>query len=106
MHRGRVQFSSLSGEPPVINDSGMVDRFREVVAMLAGENRFIQQPASSGSDDFGYFSDLLPSIYFWIGSKEPGNNSGVHTPTFGVSDKIVIPATELAIRYCLELLRQ
>ncbi|MBY5571625.1 amidohydrolase [Rhizobium leguminosarum] len=106
IHRGRAQFSSLSGEPPVINDSDMVDRFREVVIKLAGEDKFIQQPASSGSDDFGYYSDLLPSIYFWIGTQEPVNNSGVHTPTFGASDKIVIPATELAIQYCLDLLRE
>ncbi|MER8809608.1 M20 metallopeptidase family protein [Mesorhizobium australicum] len=105
MHRGRAEFSSLAGEPPVINDSDMVDCFREVVIKSAGENKFVQRPASSGSDDFGYYSDLVPSIYFWIGIQEPGNDSGVHTPTFGASDNILIPATELAIQYCLELLR-
>lgn len=106
MHRGRARFSSLAGEPPVINDSDMVDRFRETVIKVAGEDKFVQRPASSGSDDFGYYSDLLPSIYFWIGTQEPGNDTGVHTPTFGASDKIVIPATELAVQYCLNLIRE
>lgn len=106
MHRGRARFSSLAGEPPIINDSDMVDRFRDTVIKVAGEDKFVQPPASSGSDDFGYYSDLLPSIYFWIGSQEPGNDTGVHTPTFGASDKIVIPATELAVQYCLDLIRE
>ncbi|ULJ74263.1 M20 metallopeptidase family protein [Rhizobium gallicum] len=103
MHRGRAEFSSHAGEPPVVNDSAMVARFKQIIAQTDGEDRYVEGSASSGSDDFGFYSSCLPSIYFWFGSKEPGNESGVHTPTFGVSDKTLIPTTELAIRYCWEL---
>lgn len=104
VHRGRAEFSSHAGEPPVVNDGAMVALFRQVVVQSEGEERYIEGSASSGSDDFGFYSGCLPSIYFWFGSKEPGNESGVHTPTFGVSDETLIPTTELAIRYCWELL--
>lgn len=104
MHRGRSVFSSHRGEPPVVNDATMVARFRRLVSQLKGENKYVEGQASSGSDDFGFYSGCLPSIYFWFGSKEPGNEAGVHTPTFGVSDDVLIPTTELAIRYCWELL--
>ncbi|ARQ13297.1 peptidase M20 family protein (plasmid) [Rhizobium etli] len=104
MHRGRSEFSSHRGEPPVVNDASMVACFRQLVSQLEGEGKYVEGPATSGSDDFGFYSGCLPSIYFWFGSKEPGNESGVHTPTFGVSDNVLIPTTELAIRYCWELL--
>ncbi|EPE94009.1 M20 family metallopeptidase [Rhizobium grahamii] len=103
MHRGRAEFSSHAGEPPVVNNSAMVALFKQVVVQTDGEDRYVEGSASSGSDDFGFYSSCLPSIYFWFGSKEPGNESGVHTPTFGVSDNTLIPTTELAIRYCWEL---
>jgi metal-dependent amidase/aminoacylase/carboxypeptidase family protein len=104
MHRGWVEFSSQSGEPAVVNDLSMVERFRKVVAQSAGEDKYIQTSPSSGSDDFGFYSCCVPSIYFLFGSREPGNDSGVHTPTFGASDEILVPTTELAIKYCWELL--
>jgi amidohydrolase len=104
VHRGRADFRSQAGEPPVVNDEAMVALFRHVVVQSEGPQKYIEGSASSGSDDFGFYSSCLPSIYFWFGSKEPGNESGVHTPTFGVSDGTLIPTTELVIRYCWELL--
>lgn len=104
MHRGRVEFRSQSGEPAVANDALMVERFRQVVTRSAGEDKYVQVKPSSGSDDFGFYSGCVPSIYFQFGSRELGNETGVHTPTFGASDKILIPTTELAIQYCWELL--
>lgn len=105
VHRGKAEFSSQAGEPPVVNDQEMVDRFRRLVVQSAGEDKYIEGSVSAGSDDFGFYSSCVPSIYFWFGSEEPGNESGVHTPTFGVSDKVLIPTTELAIQYCFDLLR-
>ncbi|PCK77183.1 M20 family metallopeptidase [Rhizobium sophoriradicis] len=105
LHRGRAEFTLQSGEPPVVNDDAMVERFRRLVVQSVGERKYVERQAESGSDDFGFYSERLPSIYFWFGSREPGNESGVHTPSFGASDDIVVPTAELAIRYCLELLQ-
>lgn len=105
MHRGKAQFIAQMGEPPVVNDQAMVERFRHLVFETVGANKYVEGQASTGSDDFAFYSGCVPSIYFWFGSKEPGNESGVHTPTFAVSDKMLIPTTELAIRYCWELLQ-
>ncbi|SJM30123.1 M20 family metallopeptidase [Mesorhizobium delmotii] len=105
-HRGEAVFTSHLGDPPVINDAGMVALFRDLVLETVGESKFVEPPALSGSDDFGYYSSRVPSIYFWFGSQEPGYETGLHTPTFGASDDLLIPTTELAIRYCQLLLRK
>ncbi len=104
MHRGKAKFSSHLGEPPVVNDTAMVERFRQLVVKSFGEDKFVERSPSSGSDDFGFYSSCVPSTYFWFGSREPGNESAVHTPTFGASDSLLIPTTELAIQFCWELL--
>lgn len=107
MHRGKAEFSHRFGEPPVVNDAAMVERFRRLVMETAGEDRFSDKKsptAGGGSDDFGFYSACVPSIYFWFGSEGPGNQSGVHTPTFGASDDLLGPTTELTVRYCLEVL--
>ncbi|SEI22091.1 amidohydrolase [Rhizobium tibeticum] len=104
MHRGKAEFNSQLGEPPVVNDAAMVERFRRLVVQSVGEDKYVDGAASAGSDDFGFYSSCVPSIYFWFGSKEPGNESGVHTQIFGASDQVLIPTTELTIRYCWEFL--
>ncbi|WJI74759.1 MULTISPECIES: M20 family metallopeptidase [unclassified Mesorhizobium] len=104
MHRGSAEFRSQFGDPPVINDHAMVEQFRRLVCQSVGDGKYIEGSASTGSDDFGFYSSCVPSIYFWFGSKEPGYEAGVHTSTFGVSDKVLIPTTELAIQYCWDLL--
>ncbi|UPJ76858.1 M20 family metallopeptidase [Bradyrhizobium sp. 187] len=107
MHRGKAEFSHRLGEPPVVNDAAMVDRFRRLVIETVGEDKFSDKKsptAGGGADDFGFYSGCVPSIYFWFGSEEQGNQSGVHTPTFGASDDLLVPTTELAVRYCLEML--
>ncbi|SDD34582.1 amidohydrolase [Bradyrhizobium brasilense] len=105
MHRGRAECSIRTGEPVVVNDAEMVQRFRQVVHDVAGQSAFFNGGKEvAGSDDFGFYSACVPSIYFWLGTRQPGNESHVHTPTFGASDELLVPATELTVRYILDLL--
>lgn len=104
MHRGHAECTVVSGEPAVINDADMVDRFRRVVERSAGAAAFAEAKRAEGSDDFGFYSARVPSIYFWFGSKAPGNESHLHTPTFGASDDLLVPTIELTVAYCLDLL--
>ncbi|MCA6120162.1 amidohydrolase [Bradyrhizobium sp. WSM 1738] len=105
MHRGRAECIIRTGEPAVVNDAEMVKRFRQLVHDMAGRDAFFSDRRSvAGSDDFGFYAACVPSIYFWFGSRAPGNESFVHTPTFGASDELIIPTTVLTVRYILDLL--
>ncbi|MET4279525.1 MULTISPECIES: M20 family metallopeptidase [unclassified Bradyrhizobium] len=104
-HRGHADCIIRTGEPPVINDAEMVKRFRKVVHETVSQSAFVDKRyPPSGSDDFGFYTTCVPSIYFLFGSGEPGNDSHLHTPTFGASDDLIIPTTELTVRYILDLL--
>ncbi|RXH29741.1 hydrolase [Bradyrhizobium nanningense] len=104
VHRGRAECVLRAGEPAVVNDAEMVKRFRQLVLDTIGHDALVEITRVGGADDFGFYAARVPSIYFWFGSQAPGNESFVHTPTFGASDDIVVPTTELAVRYILDLL--
>lgn len=104
MHRGKAECIIRTGEPAVVNDRDMVMRFRQLVRDTVGSDAFIQTKQGTGSDDFGFYSACVPSIYFIFGARAPGNESHLHTPTFGVSDELILPTTELTVRYILDLL--
>ncbi|MET4328678.1 amidohydrolase [Bradyrhizobium sp. i1.15.2] len=104
MHRGRAECIIRIGEPAIINDAEMVRRFRQLVQETAGRDAFSEPRQGEGSDDFGFYAACVPSIYFLFGSCSPSNDSYVHTPTFAASDEQIIPATELTVRYILDLL--
>ncbi|WP_271627631.1 M20/M25/M40 family metallo-hydrolase [Bradyrhizobium sp. CCBAU 11445] len=104
-HRGNAECIIRRGEPAVINDAVMVSRFQQLVHDTAGPDAFFSdRRPPAGSDDFGFYAACVPSIYFWFGSRAPGNESYVHTPTFGACDDLIIPTTELTVRYILDLL--
>lgn len=104
MHRGRAECIIRTGEPPVINDGEMARRFRQVVHDTIGRERLTAKKRAAGSDDFGFYAACVPSLYFWFGTRAAGNESLVHTPTFGASDDLLVPTTELTVRYVLDLL--
>ena len=105
LHRGHAAFEVRTGEPVVVNDAEMVRRFRRLVQDRAGQGAlYTDARAVAGSDDFGFYAECVPSIYFWFGSGEAGNETGVHTPTFGVADDLVVPTAELTVSYVLDLL--
>ncbi|MGY3591808.1 amidohydrolase [Bradyrhizobium sp. USDA 4341] len=104
MHRGLAECVIRAGEPPVVNDAEMVNRFQQLVHDSIGPEGFNDRKEVTGSDDFGFYSASVPSIYFWFGSRAPGNDSPVHTPTFGASDDLIIPTTVLVVKFILDLL--
>lgn len=105
MHRGRAECIIRQGEPAVVNDPEMVRRFRQLVHDTAGREAFFSERRPvAGSDDFGFYAACVPSIYFWLGTRAPSNESYVHTPTFGASDELIIATTVLTTRYILDLL--
>lgn len=103
MHRGRAECIIRTGEPPVVNDGEMVRRFRQVVHDTLGRDALTAKKRAAGSDDFGFYAACVPSLYFWFGTRTAGKESLVHTPTFAVADDLLIPTTELAVRYVLDL---
>ncbi|MFA1676031.1 M20 family metallopeptidase [Rhizobium mongolense] len=98
MHRGEAEFKLVPGEPAVVNDSAISQMAREAIAQSYGINSLVPTRPLAGADDFGFYAEKLPSVYFWVGCRDDalGNRTHVHTAEFGVSDDDVLRAARAA----------
>ena len=75
--------------PPLINDEKMCEEFSDVCADVIGNENVIKNgtPSMAG-DDFAYFAEKVPSVYFNLGSgnKEKGVTMPLHAPDFDIDD--------------------
>ena len=64
---------------------------------VVGEENVIEISAVTGAEDFSYFSQEIPGLYFWLGVNRPGDGEsanfgertdvpGNHSPYFIVDD--------------------
>ncbi|TGU46136.1 amidohydrolase [bacterium M00.F.Ca.ET.152.01.1.1] len=98
MHRGEAEFKLVPGEPAVVNDPAISQTAREAIADICGRDSLVTTRPLAGADDFGFYAEKLPSVYFWFGcyNEALGNITHVHTAEFGVSDDDVLRAARAA----------
>jgi metal-dependent amidase/aminoacylase/carboxypeptidase family protein len=51
------------------------------------------------ADDFGYFAELVPSCYFWIGTGQTDTN--LHADNFDFNDNILKVAPAILHNYVM-----
>ena len=83
-HGGSATVEIRRGEPPVVNDPGMVALVAAAARSLAGDRAVVPEPAWTASDDFGFYSEAVPSVYFRLGIRPPGSDRAfpLHHPRF------------------------
>ena len=76
--------------PMMVNDPALTAQLVPTLERLAGKENVRIVPATTGAEDFSYFSNLVPGFYFALGAVPPGKTSGGHhTPTFYADDGTV-----------------
>ena len=98
---GEFDLTYERGSPPVINDLALTDRMLPTLQRLVGAaNVHRLEPAMVG-EDFSYFANEVPGLYYRLGVQKPGTVSGDHhTPTFQADDSSI----PVGIRVMTELL--
>ncbi|XP_075483381.1 IAA-amino acid hydrolase ILR1-like 6 isoform X2 [Primulina tabacum] len=93
--------------PPMVNDEKMYTHLKKVVDDLVGPTNFQLVEQIMGAEDFSFFSEVIPAVFFFIGIKKEslGSVHSAHSPHFSI-DEDALPvgaATYAAIaeRYLL-----
>lgn len=76
--------------PVTYNDEALTARMLPSLQAAAGADRVELDVAATGAEDFSYFAEKVPGLYFTIGGR-PANvpkadTAGHHTPDFTVDD--------------------
>lgn len=90
-HGARAELRLIPGEPAVVNAPAMVEIVRRGVTRSLGAGALIAAPGWEVADDFGFFSEKLPSVYYRIGVRAPGAATWpLHHPKMTV-DEAALP---------------
>jgi amidohydrolase len=89
LHTARVDIQLQRGEPPVVDDPDMVEIVRRAGAYLLGQENTLSARGWTVADDFAFYSEKCPSVYFRLGirNQEVGSVYPLHHPTFRVDEQ-------------------
>ncbi|ESZ71874.1 amidohydrolase [Mesorhizobium sp. L103C119B0] len=88
-HHASAEVDLRRGEPPVINDPDMVEIIRRTGAGHLGQDNMLSAPGWTAADDFAFYSERCPSVYFRLGirNEDLGAVYPLHHPRFRVDER-------------------
>ena len=101
---GSYEFKYAPGYPPVVNNPEVTEYVYTTMKDVLGDKAVIAPSSALGGEDFGFFSEKVPSCYFWLGVKTPGVDiAPIHNSKFFPDEKALTYGCEIlsgaAIRY-------
>lgn len=94
--------------PALINNLELGTTLESVASRVLGnENIIIAPKPSLGTDDFSYFSQMVPSVYFNIGTKKPGDLTpyGLHSEFLNPDEDAIKTGILMEVSSVLEMLQ-
>lgn len=87
-HGASVDIHLHRGEPPVVNAPEMVDIIQRAGADVVGRDHVINAPGWTAADDFAFYSEKRPSVYFRLGIRNEAIDAvyPLHHPKFRVDE--------------------
>lgn len=87
-----IEFNIKEGAPPVINHPTLVEKSRLWLKESIGEEYVIAGRQSMGAEDFGYYTEHVPSLFLRVGTRGGRDTSHpLHTSLFDVDERIIAP---------------
>jgi len=72
------------------NDPTLTEKMLPTLEAVAGKSNVILTPAATGAEDFSYYQDKIPGLFFFLGGmpkgKNPAETASHHTPDFYIDE--------------------
>lgn len=79
-----------NGYPATVNDIDLTRKMLPTLFAVAGEENVQVRQPMTGAEDFSFFAQKIPGLYYFLGgmppSQDPATAPGHHTPDFFVED--------------------
>ncbi len=99
-----VEFDVGGFYPVTFNNEALVDEYSRSLKAASGNNFLIAKNPRTGAEDFSYFSQQVPGIYFRLGVNKPGveKQADNHSPFFTVDDNALDEGLKAMIYLALD----
>jgi len=86
-HGGAYALDYARNNPATVNDPALTAWARQRLEAGLGADKVAVSEPVMGAEDFAWFAERVPSVYFRLGVTKPGTaNGALHTPTFRPDD--------------------
>lgn len=96
------------GYPVTVNEQRLTEKMLPTLQRVAGSDNVIRVPLTTGAEDFSFFAQTVPGLYFFIGVTEAGvdprNAPGNHSPSFKVDESALPLALNATLQIALDYL--
>jgi amidohydrolase len=88
LHGGAGTIRFVMGEPPVTNDAEMVELIERSAREVIGDGNVQPLGGWSAADDFGFYSEIRPAVYFRLGVRNEAKGAvyPLHHPKFQIDE--------------------
>jgi len=97
-HGVTVQLEIAGNAPAVTNDPSITEAVTNVARAQLGDERVLELPPVTPSDDMSIFLERLPGCYFFVGAGLADGTSGMHhSPTFAIDEEAMRLAARVMV---------
>lgn len=102
----QIEYQMKFGAPHIFNDFFLAEQLENSAKKFMAENEIeVLKEPSMGGDDFGYYADQIPALYFRLGiAKEDSGYLDLHHPQFHFDDRVLARGAEVFSRLAVDLL--
>lgn len=94
------------GYPMLFNHEESTDKAQKFAKEYLGENQVQEMDLRMTAEDFGYYSQIFPSVYYRFGVSQPNNTTGnLHTPDFNLNEKSLETSTGMMAWLAINFLK-
>jgi amidohydrolase len=105
---GTAEVSISESTDITFNDPELVAQMLPSMKKALGKENVLLTKATTGAEDFSYFSREVPGFYFFLGGMTPGNETPFphHTPDFFIDEDGLIYGVKVLTQMSLDYLTQ
>ncbi|MDC7997910.1 amidohydrolase [Gilvibacter sediminis] len=105
-YRAEASIEIATGYPITYNDPALTAQMLPSLQEAAGAANVIETKAVTGAEDFSFFAQEVPGLYFFLGGKAPGGQQAYphHTPDFKIDESGMLLGVKAFIQLSMDYL--
>ncbi len=86
--RGSCDFRVMKGYPVLVNNDALTAHMRAAAVELVGARNVVDMDLRMGSEDFAFYTHVMPGCFFRLGTGVPGAPTrNLHTSAFDIDEE-------------------
>ncbi|RMG27561.1 MAG: amidohydrolase, partial [Bacteroidetes bacterium] len=105
-----AEVNIFTGVPVTYNDPPLTRQMLPTLQAVAGQENVLERKAITGAEDFSFYQEQVPGLFFFLGGMPKGKNPAEaaphHTPDFYIDDSGLLLGVRAMSRLALDYMLQ